>query len=172
MSNAPNVTCHEASLPPLEREHVPMTSQNEATKSISPPSLPPPGSMDAALRGDLDPNKYRRITGAADYTETIDESMKMLQLTSAPPDTLRRMYTQSLKKKNVLAACLADAEQKCQDWEGALRQILGDAEVQKISEAHPVVDVDEADTVRGKYITAIAGIRMRDFCLSKRGGTW
>jgi len=79
------------------------------------------------------------------------------------------MYTQSLLKKNALAMCLADAEQQCQDWKGALRQMLGKAEVQKISQAH-VVDDDEADTVRGQYMTAIARIRMQDFCLSRKGG--
>jgi hypothetical protein len=80
------------------------------------------------------------------------------------------MYIESLSKKNVMLGCLADAEQTCQNWEGALRQVLGEAEFREISQAHTAVNADEADTVRGRYITAIGHMRMKEFCLSRRGG--
>lgn len=69
-----------------------------------------------------------------------------------------------------MLGCLADAEQTCQNWEGALRQVLGEAEFREISQAHTAVNADEADTVRGRYITAIDRMRMKEFCLSRRGG--
>lgn len=90
---------------------------------------------------------------------------------SPPPDVLKRMYTESLVEKTTMAARMADIEQSCHDWEGAVRQMLGDAEAQKIFEAHVFVDVDETDTVKGRYITAVTRLRMQDFCLSRRGGT-
>lgn len=69
--------------------------------------------------------------------------------------------------KIAYTAGLADAEQKCYDWESALRQALGDTEVQKVFEEYGVVCADEADTVRGQYMTAVTRIRMRDFCMSR-----
>lgn len=70
----------------------------------------------------------------------------------------------------MLLGLLADAEQTCQDWEGALRQILGEGEAREISQTHIAVEVDEVETVRGQYITTLGRIRMKDFCLSRRCG--
>lgn len=67
-----------------------------------------------------------------------------------------------------MAAYLADAEEQCQDCEGALRQILGEAEVQKIVQAH--VEAEEAGTMRGQYLTTVTRVRMRDFSLNRGGG--
>ena len=71
--------------------------------------------------------------------------------------------------KNAFAAGLADAEPKCYDWESALCQALGETEVQRISEEHVVVGIDEAESVRDKYMTAVTRIRMQDFCMSRKG---
>lgn len=63
---------------------------------------------------------------------------------------------------------LADAEQRYEDWESALHQILGAKEVQTISQALDPVQINEPQTVRGQYIAALARIQMRDFCLSRK----
>ena len=70
--------------------------------------------------------------------------------------------------KNTMAMSLVNAEQKCLHWESALHQFVGEMVVQEISQANVIIGVDEADTVRGQYITAIACIRMQDFCLSRK----
>ncbi|KAF8427136.1 hypothetical protein L210DRAFT_3508984 [Boletus edulis BED1] len=67
-----------------------------------------------------------------------------------------------------MALALADAEQRYEDWKSALCQILGDKVVQKIFQAHDVIKIDNTNTVRGCYITAITHIKMGDFCLSRK----
>lgn len=78
------------------------------------------------------------------------------------------MFADALTMKNALAVSLAEAEQKCFDWESAVRQIMGEAEVQKITEGHTTVDAHQMKTAKGKYITAITRIRLQDFCLSRK----
>ncbi|KAF8439479.1 hypothetical protein L210DRAFT_3646267 [Boletus edulis BED1] len=94
---------------------------------------------------------------------------EQLPLNSYPsPEALRMEFAEALLRRNAMALALADAEQRYEDWESALRQILGDKEVQKIFQAHAVVNVDNANTVRGCYVTAITRIKMGDFCLSRK----
>ena len=62
--------------------------------------------------------------------------------------------------KNAYVKGLADVKKRCQNWENALQQILSKTEVQKIYQAHIFINADEACTVLGQYITAIAHIRM------------
>lgn len=81
---------------------------------------------------------------------------------------MRKKFADALAMKKAFAKGLADAEHKCQEWESALRHFLGEAEVQKVVQGYTVVDDDEADTVKGKYIGAVARISMRDFCLSRQ----
>lgn len=80
---------------------------------------------------------------------------------------LRKKFADALSMKIAFAAGLADAEEKCYNWESALRQALDETEVQKIFQEHGVAGIDEADT--GQYITAVNRLRMRDFCMSRKG---
>ncbi|KAH0833804.1 hypothetical protein J3R83DRAFT_10954 [Lanmaoa asiatica] len=162
---------------PVEQCPTPLTSepgvrlayQTNKSTQLS-PLLSPSAGKKALYVGKLDPSKYRKLEGAADYTKALQDTIKFLQLplTSHPsPDVLRMEFMNALLKRNAMAAALADAEQIYEDRESALRQILGEKEVQTISRAHVAVSVDDADTVKGQYITAITRIRMRDFCLSR-----
>ena len=81
---------------------------------------------------------------------------------------MKKKFVDILMMKNACAAGLADAEQKCYDWESALQHTLSETEVQKISKEHIIVDTNEANTVRGQYMAAITSIRMQDFCMPKR----
>ncbi|KAF8139746.1 hypothetical protein EV363DRAFT_1497586 [Boletus edulis] len=97
------------------------------------------------------------------------KSTRQLPLNSYPsPEALWTEFAEALLRRNAMALALADAEQRYEDWESALHQILGDKEVQKIFQAHAVVNVDNANTVRGCYVTAITRIKMGDFCLSRK----
>lgn len=75
------------------------------------------------------------------------------------------MLADAISLKNALAVSLAEAEQKCFDWESAVCQILGEAEVQKI---YGAVDSFQTNTVKGQYIAAIARIRLQEFCPSRK----
>jgi len=73
MSNAPTPFIGHGALLPLllSRLGVPVTSSNKSLPS-------PPDSMDTVLRGDLNPNKYTKFGGGADYIKAVDNSIKML----------------------------------------------------------------------------------------------
>jgi hypothetical protein len=77
---------------------------------------------------------------------------------------LRKKFTDALSMKIAYTAGLADAEKRCYDWESAARQVLGETEVEKILQEH---GIDEGDTVKGQYMTAVGRIKMRDFCMSR-----
>ncbi|KAH0826528.1 hypothetical protein J3R83DRAFT_5536 [Lanmaoa asiatica] len=86
-------------------------------------------------------------------------------ITIPPRDVVRKKFADALAMKKAFATGLADAEHKCREWESTLRHFFGEAEVQKVTQTYTVVDDDEAGTVKGKYIAAVAGVSMRDFCL-------
>ncbi|KAG6373626.1 hypothetical protein JVT61DRAFT_6287 [Boletus reticuloceps] len=106
------------------------------------------------------------------HAKALEDAINLLRLPPAPfppPDVSRKKLVNALSMKIAFAAALADAEQECYDWESALCQVIGEKEVQKIFQEHGEVDIDEADTVRGQYMTAVVRIRMEDYCMSRKG---
>ena len=68
--------------------------------------------------------------------------------------------------KNAFLTGLADGEQECEDWEGAVCQILGKAEVQRIFQTS-LFNVDEVCFVEEWYITGVTYIKLWYFCMSQ-----
>lgn len=60
---------------------------------------------------------------------------------------------------------LAEAELQCLDFESAVQQRFGKAEVEE-ARANIAVGGSHMATLKGQYITAVNRIRMQDFCCS------
>ena len=72
-----------------------------------------------------------------------------------------------LLDKQAVVTSLEDAEQKYHDWKSALQQILGETEIQKISDVH-INSTNHPDPMRSQYIATISRVWMQDFCLSRK----
>ncbi|KAF8439438.1 hypothetical protein L210DRAFT_3504527 [Boletus edulis BED1] len=153
-------------------QHSVQQAAHQINKGIGLSPRPSPSAgINSLYVGDLDPSKYRKLEGIRDYTNTLQDGINLLQLllnTYPSPEALWTEFAEALLRRNAMALALADAEQRYEDWESTLHQILGDKEVQKIFQAHAVIDVDDANTVRGCYVTAITRIKMGNFCLSRK----
>ena len=59
---------------------------------------------------------------------------------------------------------LANAEQKCGQLEKVLIPLLGDAEVERLF--HAYCNIERLNTIKLRYMKAVAGIKLKTFCLS------
>ena len=67
-----------------------------------------------------------------------------------------------LLDKQAVVTSLEDAEQKYHDWKSALQQILGETEIQKISDVH-ISSTNHPDPMRSQYIATILVSGCRTF---------
>ena len=80
------------------------------------------------------------------------------------PDSLRERLVNALQSKRVYLVGLADAEYECNELVKVLCPLLGDAEIKKLVQAH--CNTDWTDSLKTRYMKAIADMRLGDFCLS------
>ncbi|KAI6024502.1 hypothetical protein EDC04DRAFT_251128 [Pisolithus marmoratus] len=118
-------------------------------------------------------NQERRLEDTIQlsrYQEVVKEASKytVLPYLVPTPDagSMAKEFIGLLQKKQVFLAELANTEAACEDYELALRRYLGDAAVERLMKAHFVIQ--EPQTVKGKYVTAVAGMDMRQFCQSRQ----
>ena len=78
------------------------------------------------------------------------------------PDSER--LVNALQSKRVYLVGLADAEYECNELVKVLCPLLGDAEIKKLVQAH--CNTEWTDSLKTRYMKAIAGMRPGDFCLS------
>ena len=87
---------------------------------------------------------------------------------SAPLNTndLRQQYVEALQSKKVHLTGLANAEQKCGQLEKVLVPLLGDAEMKGLF--HAYCNIERLNTVKSRYMKAVASIKLKTFCLSSK----
>ena len=74
-----------------------------------------------------------------------------------------------LKHKKVVAAQLADVEQRCDELMKTLCPLIGDGEIKKLVQTH--CHVERVDSMKAKYMKAIVDVAMEDFCFSRQMST-
>ncbi|KIK18450.1 hypothetical protein PISMIDRAFT_14360 [Pisolithus microcarpus 441] len=103
--------------------------------SSAPPSQLHGGKEKEKLAGSEDQEKGPEDTsGLSEYQKALQEASKYVMLPYfVPPPNVGVMvdnFTEMLRKKEVFLTELADIQFACKDYETALRQYLGDAEVE------------------------------------------
>lgn len=138
--------------------------------NIQPPVASVPSSR--LLGQTSSENQERRLEDTiqpSEYQEVVREASKytVLPYLVPTPDagSMAKNFIELLQKKLIFLKELANAEAACEDYEMALRRYLGDAAVERLMKAHFVIQ--EPQTVKGKYMTAVAGLDMRNFCQSR-----
>ena len=83
----------------------------------------------------------------------------------------REVFRSIVNQECIFLTGLADAEQEYEDWKGAVCQILGEAEVQRIFQTS-LFNVDEVCFVKEWYITGVTYIKLWYFCMSQIPQLW
>lgn len=140
----------------------------EVNQVSSVPSSQPHGERELAGSENQEEG-LEDIIRLSDYQKAVKEASKYMAWPYLMPTpnvgSMTEKFIEVLRKKQVFLTELADTEFACEDYETALRRYLGDAEVDRLLRAHFVIQ--KPQTVKGKYMAAVAGMTMRDFCLSR-----